>query len=209
MGPLQRRKTSTHWPEPWITSGYHQKKGTGSKIRCSTGAFSLPNKFHKMYYFRFVRHILQDCLSANQMYSMGLSLCHENIISSSDLQNVLPLPLPSPLSLCTVCPSHCPALIVICWTYTDANSALGCVDVQLLVPGPQRLPRCHHPTTLSIKVPLPLTHSPHPLPCSPFEVTRVLFCGFLTPQKLSVASFLPMSGTHNRERAPAERFSSH
>lgn len=65
-----------------------------------------------------------------------------------------------PPSLCTVCPSHCPALIVICWIYTDANSTVGCVDVQLLVPGPQRLPYCHHPTTLSIKVPLPLTPSP-------------------------------------------------
>lgn len=32
-----------------------------------------------------------------------------------------------PLSLCTVCPSHCPALIVTCWIYTDANSTVGCV----------------------------------------------------------------------------------
>lgn len=56
----------------------------------------------------------------------------------------------------------------------------------------------------------PPPHSfPHPLPCSPFWVTWVLFWRFLTPQKLSAAPFLPMSGTHNRERAPAERFSSH
>ena len=30
-------------------------------------------------------------------------------------------------SLCTVCPSLCPALIVTCWIYTDANSTVGCV----------------------------------------------------------------------------------
>lgn len=37
----------------------------------------------------------------------------------------------------TVCPSLCPARIVLCWIYTDANSP---VDVQLWAPGPQRLP---------------------------------------------------------------------
>lgn len=51
-------------------------------------------------------------------------------------------------SLCTVCPSHCAALIVGCWLYTDANSPVGCVYVQPLVPGPQRvpfLPPSYHP----------------------------------------------------------------
>lgn len=110
---------------------------------------------------------------------------------------------------CTVCPSHCPACIVICWIYTDANSTVGCVDVQLLIPGPQRLPflpPSYHPQHQG---PPPPYSFPHPLPCSPFWLTRVLFWRFLTPQKLSVAPFLPMSGTHNRERAPAERFSCH
>lgn len=36
-------------------------------------------------------------------------------------------------------------------------------------------PYCHHPTTLGIKVPPPPYSYPHPLPCSPFWVTRVLF----------------------------------
>lgn len=113
----------------------------------------------------------------------------------------------------TVCPSLCPARIVLCWIYTDANSP---VDVQLWAPGPQRLPfffffflpPSYHPQHYTPPPPPP--HSfPHPLPCSPFWVTWVLFWKFLTPQKLSAAPFLPMSGTHNRERAPAERFSSH
>lgn len=51
-----------------------------------------------------------------------------------------PSPPHRPPCLCTVCPSHCPALIVSCWIYTDANSTVGCVYVQPLVPGPQRLP---------------------------------------------------------------------
>lgn len=65
------------------------------------------------------------------------------------------------------------------------------------------------PSTLHCSPPPPPHSFPHPLPCSPFWVTWVLFWRFLTPQKLSAAPFLPMSGTHNRERAPAERFSSH
>lgn len=132
--------------------------------------------------------------------------------------SILPPP-PSPL-LCTVCPSHCAALIVGCWIYTDANSPLGCVYVQPLVSGPQRAPllppsyQPQHQVPLldcppPIQPPTSMCSYPHPLPCSPFWVTRVLFWRFLTPQKLSAAPFLPMSGTHNRERAPAERFSSH
>lgn len=76
-------------------------------------------------------------------------------------------PPPSPLSsarplLVYSLPRHCPACIVISWIYTDANFTVGSVDVQLLVHGPQRLPRCHHPTTLSIKAPLPFGPFPHP-----------------------------------------------
>lgn len=77
-------------------------------------------------------------------------------------------PRPSP-ALRTVCPSHCAALIVGRWIYTDANSPVGCVDVQPLVPGPQRallLPPSYQPQH---QVPL-LDASPpsrHPPPCAP------------------------------------------
>lgn len=84
-----------------------------------------------------------------------MSLCGDTTTTSplSSLPPLLVYSLPLPLSS-----PYC-YLVKI---YTDANSTVGCVDVQLLVPGPQRLPYCHHHTTLSIKVPLPLTPSPPP-----------------------------------------------
>lgn len=144
---------------------------------------------------------------------------HVNIKSRDEVLSLRPFRDPSsppphscfqPSCVQFVPPSLCPACIVLCWIYTDANSP---VDVQLWAPGPQRLsfiffflPPSYHPQH---HTPPPPHSFPHPLPCSPFWVTWVLFWRFLTPQKLSAAPFLPMSGTHNRERAPAERFSSH
>lgn len=87
-----------------------------------------------------------------------ISWCHS---ASAELPPPPRCHLQSRPSLCTVCHSHCPAFFfVFCWIYTDANSTAGCVAVQLLVTGPQRLPFYHHPTTLSINIPLPLTSFP-------------------------------------------------
>lgn len=122
----------------------------------------------------------------------------------------LPAVIFTPPSLCTVCPSHCPALIVIWLKYTLMLILLLAVlmcSFWFLVHRDFPIATIIPPS--ASRSPSPLLLPPHPLPCSPFEVTRVLFWGFLTPQKLSVAPFLPMSGTHNREKAPAERFSSH
>lgn len=73
------------------------------------------------------------------------------------LPTVSPTPFPPSIQFAT--PIVQPVLCS-CWIYTNANSTAGSVDVQLSVAGPQRLSYYHHPTTLSINVPLPLTPSP-------------------------------------------------
>lgn len=70
---------------------------------------------------------------------------HVNIKSRDDVLSLRPFREPSSppppqmfsVFLRTVCPSFCPARIVLCWIYTDANSP---VDVQLWAPSPERLP---------------------------------------------------------------------
>lgn len=92
------------------------------------------------------RYFFYTGLLLNEAKMVRFKCFHVNIKSRDEVLSLRPFRDPSsppphscfqPSCVQFVPPSLCPACIVLCWIYTDANSP---VDVQLWAPGPQRLP---------------------------------------------------------------------